>query len=80
MIILDEFKLIGFHWIALYVNGNNGIGSEDRIYLDSLGAEYIHKEIEKFIGNKCIITNTYRIQAYQSIMCGYFCIGFIDFT
>ena len=26
-----------------------------------------------------IITNIYRIQAYDSIMCGYFCIGFINF-
>ena len=26
-----------------------------------------------------IITDIYRIQAYDSIMCGYFCIGFIDF-
>ena len=33
----------------------------------------------KFIGNKSIITNTFRIQAYDSIMCGYFCIGFINF-
>ena len=24
-------------------------------------------------------TNIFRIQAYSSIMCGYFCIGFIDF-
>ena len=24
-------------------------------------------------------TNIYRIQAYDLIMCGYFCIGFIDF-
>ena len=31
------------------------------------------------MGNKKIITNNYRIQAYDSIMCGYFCIGFIDF-
>ena len=23
--------------------------------------------------------NIFRIQAYDSIMCGYFCIGFIDF-
>ena len=36
-------------------------------YFDSLGVE--HK----------IITNIYRIQAYDSIMCGYFCIGFINF-
>ena len=24
------------------------------------------------------MTNIYRIQAYDSIICGYFCIGFID--
>ena len=30
--------------------------------------------------NKNIITNIYRIQAYNSIMCGYFCIGFIGST
>ena len=29
--------------------------------------------------NKNIITNIFRIQAYDSIMCRYFCIGFIDF-
>ena len=33
----------------------------------------------KFIDNKNIITNTFGIQAYDSIMSGYFCIGFIDF-
>ena len=48
-------------------------------YFDSFWVEHIPKEIRKFIGNKNIITNIYRIQAYDSIMCGYFCIGFIDF-
>ena len=33
----------------------------------------------KFIDNKKIITNIFRIQAYDSTMCGYFCIGFINF-
>ena len=37
------------------------------------------KEIKKFIRNKNIITNIYRIQAYGSIMYGYFCIRFIAF-
>ena len=50
------------------------------IYFDCFGVEYITKEIKKFIGNKNMITHIYRIQAYDSIMCGYFCIGFIDFT
>ena len=35
--------------------------------------------IIKFIACKQIIANIYRIQAYDSIMCGYFCIGFINF-
>ena len=29
--------------------------------------------------NKNIITNIYRIQADNLVMCGYFCIGFINF-
>ena len=35
--------------------------------------------IKTFINNKNIKTNIFRIQAYNSVMCGYFCIGFIDF-
>ena len=49
------------------------------LHFDSFGAEHISKETEKFIWNKNIITKIYRVQAYDSIMCGYFCIGFIDF-
>ena len=55
------------------------MNANDIIYFDSFGVEHIPKEIKKFIGNKNIITNIYRIQAYDLIMCGYFCIGFIDF-
>ena len=69
----DEYESIETHWIVLYVNDNNVA------YFDSFGVEHIPKEIKKFIGNKSIITNTYRIQACDSIMCRYFCIGFIDF-
>ena len=49
------------------------------IYFDSFGVKHIPKEIKGFINNKNIITNIFRVQAYDSIMCGYFCIGFIDF-
>ena len=48
-------------------------------YFDSFGIEHIPKEVKKFIGNKNIITNIYRIQNYDSIMCGYFCIVFIGY-
>ena len=48
-------------------------------YFDSFEIEHIPKEIKKFIGNKNVITSIYGIQACDVIMCGYFCIGFIDF-
>ena len=48
-------------------------------YFDSFGVEHIPKEIKTFINNKYIKTNIFRIQAYDSIMCRYFCIEFIDF-
>ena len=35
--------------------------------------------MKKIIGQKNIILNTFQAQANNSIMCGYFCIGFIDF-
>ena len=55
------------------------MNAQNVTYFDSFGVEHIPKEIRKFIGNKNVITNIYRIQAYDSIMCGCFCIGFIDF-
>ena len=70
---LDEYSDIGTHWITLYVN------NKTVTYFHSFGVEHIPKEIKKFINNKNIITNIFRIQAYDSVMCGYFCIGFIDF-
>ena len=49
-------------------------------YFDSFGVGHISKEIKAFIGRSLSITkNIFSIQAYDSIICGYFCIGFIDF-
>ena len=73
VINLDEYSDIGTNWVALYVHNDNVT------YFDSFGVEHIPKEIKTFINNKNIKTNIFRIQAYDSIMCGYFCIGFIDF-
>ena len=72
VINLDEYSDIGTHWVALYVNNKN-----DVTYFDSFGVEHIPKEIKTFINKKNIKTNTLRIQANDSIMCGYFCIGFL---
>ena len=73
IINLDEYSDIGTHWVILYVQNN------DVTYFDSFGVKHIPKEIKTFISNKNIKTNIFRIQAYDSIMCGYFCIEFIDF-
>ena len=73
IINLDEYSDIGTHWVALYIQNN------DVTYFDSFGVKHIPKEIRTFLSNKNIKTNIFRIQAYDSIMCGYFCIGFIDF-
>ena len=74
IINLDEYSDIGSHWVVLYVNNN-----KTATYFDSFGVEHIPKETKKFINNKNIKANIFRIQAYDSVMCGYFCIGFIDF-
>ena len=55
------------------------VKNNDITYFDSFGVEHIPKEINAFIRNKNIKVNIFRIQAYDSIMCGYFCIAFIDF-
>ena len=49
------------------------------VYFDSFGVEHIPKETKKIIENITIITTMYRIHAYDSIMCVYFCIGSYDF-
>ena len=73
VINLDEYSHIGTHWVALWVNDNNVT------YFDSFRVEHIPKEIKKLIANKNIKQNIFRIQAYDSIMCGYFCIRFTNY-
>ena len=74
VIKLDENSNIGTRWITLYELNNN------ITYFYSFGAEHIPKEIKKVIGKKNIETNNFRIQTYDSVMCRYFCIRFIDLS
>ena len=74
VINLNEYHDIGTHWVALYVNNKTAT------YFDSFGVEHIPTEIMKFIARKKKIRrNIYRIQAYDSILCSYICIGSINF-
>ena len=70
---LDEYGGVDTHWIALYVKNN------EVIYFDSFGIEHVPKEVKKIIGHKNTKTSIFRTQADNSIMFGYFCIGFIDY-
>ena len=73
VINLDEYADVGTHWIALFCK------KSEIVYFDSFGVEHIPEEIKEFIGNKNIKGNLFRVQVNNSVMCGYFCIGFIDF-
>ena len=73
IINLDKYANVGTHWIALFCKKN------EVVYFDSFSVEHIPKEIEEFIRNKNIKTNIFRVKENDSLMCGYFCIGFIDF-
>ena len=73
VINLDHSENTGTHWVVIFVK------KCEVAYFDSFGVEYILKEIMKKIGNKNIKTSIFRIQDNNSIMCGYFCILFIEY-
>ena len=62
---LDEYSDIGTHWVTLHVN------NKTVTYFDSFGIEHISKEVKKIVNIKNIIANIFRMQAYDSVMCGY---------
>ena len=69
----DEYENTSTHWVDLFVK------PKYTVYFDSFGIEPIPKEINKFIGNNDIKSSIFRIQVYDSIMCGYFCIEVINY-
>ena len=73
MINLDQYPDVGTCQIVLFCNRS------EIVYFDSFRVEHIPEEIKKFIRNKNIIANMFQVQANYSVMCGYFCIGFIYF-
>ena len=72
VINLHKYSDIRTRWITLYALNNNVT------YFDSFGAENIPKETKIFIDKSIVVTNILRIQTYDSVMCRYFCIGFIE--
>ena len=73
VINLDDLGESGTHWVAIFVNGNRAI------YFDSFGVEHLPREIKRFLRGKDLMVNIYRVQDIRSILCGYYCIKFLDF-
>ena len=69
----DEYADVGTHWIALFCS------KSEIVYFDSFSVEHVPEEVKEFIAKKNIKANIFRVQANTSVMCSYFCIGFIDF-
>ena len=52
---LDEYANVGTHWIALFCNRN------ETLYFNSFGVEHVLEEIKKFVANKNIKANIFRV-------------------
>ena len=73
VINLDEYAEVGTLWVALFGSGR------EIVYFNSFDVEHVLEKIKEFIGHKNIKANIFQEQSNNSIMCGYFCTGFIDF-
>ena len=71
VINLDEYSDIGTHCITLYALNNNVT------HFDSFEVGHIPKEIKIFIDKSVVAKNIFRIQAYDSVMCGYFVLNLL---
>ena len=90
VINLDEYENTGTHWVALLVKpkytvyldsfGIEHIPKEINKFIRSkeLGSS-VNNDTTKSSAIARIKSNIFRIQAYDSIMCGYFCIEFINY-
>lgn len=72
IINLDTSSLPGSHWVSIYHTKNL------TLYFDSYGRNP-NEELNKILksGNKRVIYFNKRIQSFNSIFCGYFCVAFI---
>ena len=90
VINLDEYENTGTHWIALFVKPKYTVYF-DNFGVEHIPKEinkFINNDTTKSTAEPSslersaiarIKSNIFRIQAYDSIMCGYFCIEFINY-
>ena len=73
MINLDNKQSKGTHWFSLFIDQNTAVS------FDSFGIEYVPQEVLNKIRAKSITHNIFRMQNNESIMCGFYCIAFIEY-
>ena len=73
VINIDDKKSKGVHWISSFIDRNTAV------YFDSFGIEYIPQEVLNKIKNESITHNIFRVQDHNFIMCGFYCIAFIEY-
>ena len=73
MINLDNRQSKGTHWFSLFIDQNSAVS------FDSFGIEYVPQEVLNKIRAKSITHNIFRMQNNESIMCGFYCIAFIEY-
>ena len=61
------------NWVSLFIDKNLAV------YFDFFGVAYNPQEVLNKIKDKSITHNIFRIQDNESIMCGFYCIAFIEY-
>ena len=74
IINLNDKQSKEIHWASLFCDRNTAV------YFDSFGIEYIPQDVLIKIKDKSITHNIFRIKCDDSIMCGFYCIAFIEYT
>ena len=73
VINLDDKQSKQTNCVSLFIERNAAV------YFDSCGIEYVLQEVLSKIKDKSITRKISRIQNDNSIMCGFYCIAFIEF-
>ena len=74
MINIDEKQSKGTHWLSLFIDRNTAA------HFDSFGIEYVPQEVLSKIKNKSITRSRFKIQSDDSIICGFYCVTFIEYV
>ena len=72
IINLEDKNSKGTHWVSFFIDKNLAT------YFDCFGIEYISQEVLNKFKEKSITHNIFRMQDNESIMCGFYCIAFME--